>query len=110
MHVPAHPGNDASVHISYVRLLPLDLWHDVSVVRVLCHGVHFALTHVSVTCVLPLKTYWSALLPTSMPASSQVSECSVHPLIADAEIFKRLEQTGWLPSAFGVGHGVAVVV
>ena len=28
----------------------------------------------------------------------------MHPLIADAEFFKRLEQPGWLPSAFGVGH------
>ena len=28
----------------------------------------------------------------------------MHPLIADAEFFKKLEQTGWLPSASGVGH------
>ena len=28
----------------------------------------------------------------------------MHPLIADAEFFKRLEQTGWLPSASRVRH------
>lgn len=28
----------------------------------------------------------------------------MHPLFADAEFFKRLEQSGWLPSASGVGH------
>ena len=28
----------------------------------------------------------------------------MHPLIADAEFFKTPEQTGWLPSACGVGH------
>ena len=28
----------------------------------------------------------------------------MHPLIADAEFFKKLEQTGWLPSAHGVRH------
>ena len=89
---------------SYVRPLLLDLLHDVFVVHALYHGVHFAVTHVSVTCVLPLKTYWLLLL-TSMPVSSQVSENVQRiPLIADAEFFKKLEQTGWLPSASGVGH------
>lgn len=28
----------------------------------------------------------------------------MHPLVADAEFFNRLEQTGWLPSASGVEH------
>ena len=37
MHISAHPGSDAPVHISYVRPLPLDLLHNVSVVRVLYH-------------------------------------------------------------------------
>ena len=55
--IPADPGSDAPVHISCVRQSPLDLLHHVSVVRILYHGVHFALTHVSVTCVLRLKTY-----------------------------------------------------
>ena len=28
----------------------------------------------------------------------------MHPLVADAEFFRRLEQTGWLPSALRVGQ------
>ena len=57
MHIPAHPGVDAAVHISYVPLSPLHLLHDVSVVRVLYHDVHFAVTHVFVTCVLPRSLF-----------------------------------------------------
>ncbi len=43
MHISAHPALDAPVHISYVRLSPVDLLHDVSVVRVLYHDVYFAM-------------------------------------------------------------------
>ena len=28
----------------------------------------------------------------------------MHPLVADAEVFQRLKQSGWLPSASGVGQ------
>ena len=35
---------------------------------------------------------------------SSFYKCSTYPLVADAEFFKTLEQSGWLPSASGVEH------
>ena len=55
MPIPAHPGSDAPVHISYVCLSPVHLLQVVSVGSILNHDVHFAGTHVSVTCVLALS-------------------------------------------------------
>ncbi len=43
MHNSAHSALDAPVHISYVRLSPVDLLHAASVVCVLYHAVRCAM-------------------------------------------------------------------
>lgn len=57
MHISADPALDTPAHIICVRPSPVDLLHGVSVVCVLYHDVHFAVPHVSVTCVLPLTLF-----------------------------------------------------